>query len=86
MAHEHVTPKCLDPGMNQVADVGNAVAADAADFLVRKAVLELETDDLALIEWQHFQQLEDPRTQLMPLGQVERPGGRVQAAKHLFVA
>ena len=62
------------------------MAADAADFLVREPVLKFEPDDLALIGRQFLEQLEDARSQLMAFGHVERPRGRVQAAKDLFLA
>src|SRR5262249_14957607 len=43
LAIEKITPERLDPGVDQVADVRNAVAADPADFLIRETVLKLQS-------------------------------------------
>src|SRR5262249_19613382 len=86
LANEQVDSKCLDSGMDQVADVGDGMAADAADFLVREPVLKLEAEDLALIGGQGLQELDDPRAQLAALGEIERPRVGAQAPKHLLVA
>ena len=52
------------------------MAADAADFLVREPVLKLEPEDLALIGGQGLQELEDPRAQLVALGDDRAGPGR----------
>src|SRR5262249_14934781 len=86
LAIEQVTPERLDPGVDQVADVRDALAADAADLLVGEPVLKLEPQDLPLIGRQGLEQLQDALPQLPALGHLD--GGRVgaQATMHLLLA
>jgi hypothetical protein len=49
LAVQEKTSERLDSGMEQKAHVGNTVAADPADFLIRKSILKLEPDDFPLI-------------------------------------
>src|SRR5437764_583134 len=86
LAVEQATTEGLDPGMDQVADVGDAVAADPADFLVGKPVLKLETENFLLIGWERFQQLQHLRSQFVAFGRLEGAGGGAQASIYLLFA
>src|SRR5262249_18408950 len=86
LAVEQATSEGLDPGMDQVAYVRDAVAANPTDFLVRKPVLKLQTENFALVGGKALQESQHARPQFVALGRLERAGGGIQAAADLVFA
>ena len=74
LAVDELAADCLHADVDQVADVGDAVAADPADLLVGEAVLELQPDDLRWLEGRVSSSVEDPRGRLARSATSGAPG------------